>query len=157
MSTEPLPTAEFHAPVFWLATPPEERERDWTLEGDFCRKGDEAFFVRGLLGLPIREEKGRYLDIGVWVSVGREDWERARQVQQSKQHGDLKEIYGFLATELPGYPQSVDLKAALDFRSGRGLQPLVVLEPTDHPLARAQREGISRDAAEAWLKEAAAN
>ena len=152
MSTEPLPTADFHAPVFWLATPPEERERDWTLEGDFCRKGDEAFFVRGLLGLPLSDEKGRWLDIGVWLSVGRQDYDRAREVQKTGQRGDLKEIYGFLASELPGYPGSVDLKALLDFGAGRALQPLVLLEPTDHPLARAQREGITRTEAEAWIE-----
>lgn len=151
MSTEPLPTAEFHAPVFWLATPPEAREREWTLEGDFCRKGDEAFFVRGLLGLPIKEEKGRYLDIGVWVTVGREDWERARAVQQTGERGDLKEIYGFLASDLPGYPNAVDLRGVLDFGAGRVLQPLVLLEPTEHALARAQREGVTRDEAEGWL------
>ncbi|HYE43362.1 MAG TPA: DUF2199 domain-containing protein [Caulobacteraceae bacterium] len=154
-SPDPLPVAEFHAPAFWLATPPGQREREWMLEGDFCRKGDEAWFVRGLLGLPLKGEQHRYLDIAVWVSVGREDYDRAREVQKTGQRGDLEEVYGFLATDISGYPGAVDLKAVLDFSAGRALQPLVLLEPTDHPLAKAQRDGMTRAEAEGWLRSAA--
>ena len=49
-----------------------------------------------------------------------------------------------LSAALRGYPDTENLKTMVHPREP-GLRPLIELEPTDHPLAVEQREGISQD------------
>ena len=52
-------------------------------------------------------------------------------------------MFGCLTTELPIYPVStLSLKTNVRTRPV-GERPLIELEPTDHPLAVEQREGIT--------------
>ena len=52
-------------------------------------------------------------------------------------------MFGWLAVDLPTYePSTLSLKTMVHTRP-LGLRPFVVLEPTDHPLAVEQREGIT--------------
>jgi len=48
---------------------------------------------------------------------------------------------GWLNAELPLYPSTVNLKTKVHLRDD-GVRPSIELEPTDHPLAVEQREGI---------------
>ncbi|WSL64188.1 DUF2199 domain-containing protein [Kitasatospora herbaricolor] len=51
--------------------------------------------------------------------------------------------FGWLSTELPVYAEStLNLKTHVRTRAV-GRRPLIELEPTDHPLAVEQREGIT--------------
>jgi hypothetical protein len=43
---------------------------------------------------------------------------------------------------LPGYPDTVNLKTMVHSREV-GRRPFIELEPTDHPLAVEQRQGIT--------------
>ncbi len=51
-------------------------------------------------------------------------------------------MFGFLSNELRGFPGSLGLKLNVHPRDDRQ-RPWLELEPTDHPLAVAQREGIA--------------
>jgi hypothetical protein len=52
-------------------------------------------------------------------------------------------MFGWLMAALPTYePSTLSLKTMVHTRP-LGLRPLVELEPTDHPLAVEQREGIT--------------
>ena len=52
-------------------------------------------------------------------------------------------MFGWLMADLPTYePTTLNLKTMVQTRP-LGLRPLVELEPTDHPLAVEQREGIT--------------
>jgi hypothetical protein len=58
-------------------------------------------------------------------------------------HADAPPMFGWLSTELPIYqPSTLNLKTVVHMQPV-GLRPLVELEPTEHPLAVEQREGIS--------------
>ena len=50
--------------------------------------------------------------------------------------------FGWLSTALPGYPSTLNLKTNVHTRQV-GRRPRVELEPTDHPLAVEQRQGIT--------------
>jgi len=50
--------------------------------------------------------------------------------------------FGWFSTSLPGYPETLNLKTNVYTRPV-GQRPLIKLEPTDHPLAVEQQEGIT--------------
>ena len=52
--------------------------------------------------------------------------------------------FGWFSNRLKGYPETLNLKCQVRPRSGRQ-RPLIELEPTDHPLAVEQRDGITLD------------
>jgi hypothetical protein len=51
-------------------------------------------------------------------------------------------IAGELCNEIDGYPGSNGLRCSVRLQSNN-LRPLIVLEPTSHPLAVEQRQGIT--------------
>ena len=55
---------------------------------------------------------------------------------------DEPAYFGWLSNSLPDYPETLSLKTSVHTRD-LGLRPLIELEPTDHPLAVEQREGIT--------------
>jgi hypothetical protein len=55
---------------------------------------------------------------------------------------DEPPYFGWLANKLPGYPDTLNLKASVHSNNVK-LRPHITLEPTDHPLALEQRNGIS--------------
>ncbi|WP_018084189.1 DUF2199 domain-containing protein [Asticcacaulis benevestitus] len=50
--------------------------------------------------------------------------------------------FGWLSTSLPTYPETMNLKLNVHMRAP-GSTPIFELEPTDHPLALDQRNGVS--------------
>jgi len=56
--------------------------------------------------------------------------------------------FGWLASRLPHYPDTLNLKTMVVARSA-GLRPLLELEPGGHPLAVDQRDGLTSHAAQA--------
>lgn len=54
----------------------------------------------------------------------------------------LEPMFGWLATSLPCYPETINLKTMVHTRRIE-IRPYIELEPTDHPLAVEQRVGIS--------------
>ena len=50
--------------------------------------------------------------------------------------------FGWLSTSIPGYPDTLNLKTHVHTRA-IGIRPFIELEPTNHPLAIEQREGIT--------------
>lgn len=102
--------------------------------------GEEAWFVRGNIEIPV--EDGGSLTYTVWVSLSRENFERLHDLWASPERLEEPAHFGWLSVALPGYPSTVNPKTNLHQRPP-GERPFVELEPTDHPLAVEQREGIS--------------
>jgi hypothetical protein len=61
-------------------------------------------------------------------------------------------MFGWFSNQVPGYPDTLNLKCDVSPRDD-GMRPLITLEPTDHPLAVQQREGISFESAVAYAHE----
>ncbi|GGK58823.1 hypothetical protein GCM10011591_33800 [Nocardia camponoti] len=121
------------------------------LTSDQCVIGDEHFFLRGRLLLPIVDSDDVF-DWGVWVSASRASFVRADDMWSNPARVDDDPIGGYLANILPTYePSTLNLRARLHAQPV-GQRPLVELEPTDHPLAVEQREGISASRIQALVE-----
>jgi hypothetical protein len=112
------------------------------LGGEQCIIKGESFFIRGLIRLPVRDADQDF-EWGVWVSLSRENFERAGELWETEGRESEPPYFGWLSTELEMYsPSTLSLKTYVHTQPV-GLRPLVELEPTDHPLALEQRDGIT--------------
>jgi len=117
----------------------EERERRIELTSETCVIDDEDFFIRGVIEIPVHDHP-RAFGFGVWISQKRENFEA---YQDDPDASGIGPFFGWLSTHIAFYPEETFLlKTRAHFRGG-GLRPLIELEPTDHPLAVDQREGIT--------------
>ena len=142
---EGLPDLAFDRPAYAHDVPEEERaERVW-LDDDLCVIDEEYYFIRGLIEIPVHGQDETF-GIGAWVS------QKPENFHTYVEHFDSAEIgpfFGWLSNEFAfGGEPTLNLKTRAHFRGGV-LRPSIELEATDHPLAVAQREGISLD--EAWM------
>jgi hypothetical protein len=131
----------FGAPVHWDAIPKQQRAECGFLGEELCMVDGRHYFVRARIVLPIRDAPGEF-EWGVWVSLSRPNWERAREVWQQAGRESEPPYFGWLSNEPPGYPSTLNLKTLVHTRP-IGERPTVELEPTDHPLAVEQRQGIT--------------
>jgi hypothetical protein len=127
------------APAYWRAEQASDPESE--LGTDQCVIGGEHFFVRGLITIPVRDAEDDFA-WGVWVSLSEqsfvqmsEDWTRPGREQ-------VGPVFAWLATNLPVYDEPTLTLATNVHTQPLGVRPLVELQPTDHPLARQQREGV---------------
>jgi hypothetical protein len=138
-----LPDIGSDYPSIYLQIPEGERKRRAQLTTDTCVIDDTDFLIRGVIEVPIRDHAERF-GFGVWVSQKRESFLTYQNEPDSTAIGPF---FGWLCTRIAYYPvETLTLKAMAHFR-GHGLRPLIELEPTDHPLAIDQREGITLDTA----------
>ncbi len=78
----------------------------------------------------------------VWVSLSDRNFERTCELWEQNGRESEPPYFGWLSTALPGYPETVNLRTMVQTRE-LGRRPSVELEPSDHPLAVEQREGIT--------------
>lgn len=114
---------------------------DSELSSDQCVIQGQAFFMRGTIEIPVTD-LGETLSWGVWVSLSPEKYARAGELWETPGRENEPPYFGWLSTALPTYPPTINLKTNLHIRPV-GQRPLIELEPTDHPLAVEQRNGIT--------------
>ena len=78
----------------------------------------------------------------VWVLLSQANLDRAVRLWNDARRAEQPPYFGWLSTTLTGYPETVNLATNVHTRAV-GLRPSVELEPTNHPLAVEQREGIT--------------
>ena len=94
--------------------------------------------------IPVRGAPGPLI-YGVWTSLSDNSFRRARELAAGAPlPPDEPPWFGWFANSLDGYPETLLLKARVQARPG-GMRPTIELEPTDHPLAVEQREGITAE------------
>jgi hypothetical protein len=136
---EDLPDIAAAKPDHYFDVPERERKRRVKLTSDTCIIDDRDYFIRGVIEIPVHEQTQPF-GFGVWVSQKKENLFKYLANFDSAQIGPFS---GWLCTRIKFYPQdTLGLKTRAHFRSGN-LRPLIELEPTDHPLAVDQRDGIS--------------
>ena len=90
----------------------------------------------------------------MWSSLSEENFVRALDLWHAESRVKEPPYSGGLATRLPVYPETLELKVRIHSREV-GKRPRIELEPTDHPLAIEQRDGITlarvREIAQALL------
>ncbi|MFF7588407.1 DUF2199 domain-containing protein [Kitasatospora purpeofusca] len=125
-------------------TPPPTVTPDSELTPNQCVIKGREFYVHGLIEIPVRDT-GETFSWGVWVSLGEPNFARAHDLWEDPAREQEPPYFGWLVTELPVYPQSTLLLKTHVLTRAVGLRPLIELEPTDHPLAVEQREGITAE------------
>ena len=138
-----MPSFGFGFPIQLMDVPEAEREERVFLTEDTCVIDDQHFFVRGCLEIPIIGSNDPYV-WGLWVSLSEKNFFRFQEllgVDKRSQHGPY---FGWLASPPRPYPDSLNLKTRVHLRD-HGLRPLIELEPTEHPLAVEQRQGITQE------------
>jgi hypothetical protein len=129
------------APDYW--TDDLAEDADSGLSSDQCVIKGEWFFVHGLIQIPVLDT-GENFSWGVWVSLSEENYQRMADLWETPGRESEPPYFGWLSTHLPIYSlTTLNLKTHVHTRA-IGERPLIELEPTDHPLAVEQRDGITR-------------
>ena len=130
----------FKRPDHWLALSEEQRQ-EGKANDDLCETPDGHFFVRAVLLLPIVDGPEKTFEFGVWSTLAEQNFRRYCDSFDDDDQSKLGPMFGYLANEIRQFPGSLYLKASLHPQDARQ-RPVMELEPTDHPLPRAQAAGI---------------
>jgi hypothetical protein len=136
-----MPTFGSPVPLSYYEVPKEEREKRCDLGSDDCVIDEEFFFVRGCLEIPVIGEKDPF-SWGAWVSLSEASYLEWVKCYESDKRSHIGPFFGWLNAWLKPYPDTVNLKTMVHLRDN-GIRPFIELEPTDHPLAVEQRDGIT--------------
>ena len=128
-----------------MAIPETERDARVALSADDCVIDNREFYLKGLIELPVAGAAEPFV-WGVWLSVSEESYARFAELFSDPGRRAGEAFFGWLCNSVPGYPETQLLKTQLHVRE-YPMRPWVELEPTDHPLAIDQRQGLSRDRA----------
>ncbi|OYP38263.1 DUF2199 domain-containing protein [Rhodopirellula sp. MGV] len=128
------------APLMWSQIPEDKRQSRCELSEDLCVIDDTHRFIRGCLELPVLDSNQPFV-WEVWCSLSDSSFRDCIERWDQEGRKNAPPYFGWLSTALPLYPSTVNLKTHVHTRA-LGLRPRVELEPTDHPPAIEQREGI---------------
>jgi hypothetical protein len=131
------------APSAYYSIPEAEREARCELTEDLCMIDDREFYIRGCLEIPVVDGPQPFV-WGVWTSLSQQSFKKMFEIWETPGRESEPPFFGWLCTSLPLYPETQLLKANVHTRPV-GQRPFVELEPTDHPLAIEQRNGITMD------------
>lgn len=140
---EGMPSFGADEPLYAHSIPEAERGARCTLTSDTCVIDGEHFFVRGCLEIPVANASNPFVWI-VWVSLSKPNFDRFNACYEEPKRSHIGPFFGWLSAELPLYPSTENLKTMAHLRDN-GVRPFIELEPTDHPLAVEQRNGITAD------------
>jgi hypothetical protein len=138
---EGMPSFGADAPLYLNSIPEVDRDKRCSLTSDTCVVDDSYFFVHGRLEIPVLGDPEPFA-WGVWVSLSKSNFDLFNAYFEEPKRSHIGPFFGWLSAELPLYPSTQSLKTNVHLRDN-GLRPMVELEPTDHPLAVEQRNGIS--------------
>ncbi|MCQ3937427.1 MAG: DUF2199 domain-containing protein [Chloroflexi bacterium] len=129
------------APAYWYGIPEFERNKRALLSSDQCEIDNQYFFIVGNIDIPIIGTE-QVFSWSVWISLSDSSYKRVSELWNTVGREKEPPYFGWLSTSLPIYPDTINLKTMLHTRPV-GERPYIELEPTDHPLAIEQRNGIS--------------
>jgi hypothetical protein len=135
-----MPSFGAKAPLSYYAVPESDRDIRCALGSDDCVIDEEDFFVRGCIEIPVHGES-EPLSWGVWVSLSESSFKQWLEAFHMTKRSHIGPFFGWLNAWLKPYPETMNLKTRVHLRDD-GIRPFIELEPTDHPLALEQRQGI---------------
>lgn len=127
-------------PAYWYGIPEEERNQRVLCDGELCVIDGQHFFIKGRLRIPLMDCSTPF-EYLVWVSLSEANFKRTIHLWEQPGREAEPAYFGWLSNLLPGYPSTLNLKAAVHTRPV-GERPTIELEPTDHPLAQEQLGGV---------------
>ena len=113
------------------------------LSPDRCIIDDNAFFVRGHIEIPIIDHPEPFA-LSVWCSLSEKSFIHINERWNDNDRDSDEPYFGWLSNSIPIYPETMNLKTHVQSRAV-GKAPIIIVEPTEHPLAVDQRNGISKE------------
>lgn len=135
----------FEFPDYYFEVPSEERDERINFNDDLCVVDDEHFFIRGVIEIPIIDED-TYFGWGVWCSLSEKSFNRILESWDVEHVENESPFFGWLNSTLPEniYPETLNLKTHVYLRD-HNQRPFIDVEPTKHPLAIDQENGITME------------
>jgi hypothetical protein len=115
--------------------------RNYLLE-DFCVIDNKQFFIRCVLEMPVIGSGGTVFSFSTWVSLSAQDFDRYGDSFDSPDQSTLGTLAGKIANRLGAFPDTLELPCAVRPQKGN-LRPLLFIDSEEHPLAKAQKSGIT--------------
>ena len=140
---EGMPGFGASAPLYYYIIPQAERSARSELTTDTCIVDGEHFFVRGCIEIPVHGVNEPFV-WGAWVSLSPRNFHQFVRLLDRKDRSKYGPYFGWLSAHFKVYPDAENLKTNIHLRDDR-IRPFIELEPTNHPLAVEQREGITVD------------
>lgn len=132
------------APAPYFDIPESERDTRVLLSSDQCVIDNEHFFVLGRLEISVLDAPDENLfSWNVWVSLSEKNFNRATELWEVEGRESEPSYFGWLSTSLPCYDENTFLLKTNVHTRPIGERPFIELEPTEHPLAVEQRNGIT--------------
>lgn len=128
-------------PDMWHMVSDEQRARS-EYSSDQCVIDGRYYFIRACIEVPVLDGDGP-LVWGVWVSLSEASFRRTAELWETPGRENESPCFGWLNTQLPGYPLVHQVKTMVHSRPV-GERPWVEVALEDHPVAAAQRQGITR-------------
>src|SRR3954447_6300388 len=138
---EGLPDMAFDAPTQYDQLVPAERQLAKKSD-DICVIGED-FFIRATLPIRIIDSDEEF-NFGCWVSLSKANFARYLDLFDATGGAWESPYFGWLCNRFPWYPDTLHLKTNVHLQP-YPRRPWIELEPTDHPLAIHQRDGITRE------------
>jgi hypothetical protein len=141
----------FAAPHYWSKSLEEDPES--YLTPDFCVIKNVAFFVRGVVEIPVvgLNEPFRW---GAWTSLSRANFEKILHLWHDDRLLTEPPFFGWFSNSIKLYPETLNLKTNLISKDIKH-RPSIILEVAQHLLSIEQRTGITidrvRQIAESWM------
>ena len=136
-----MPTFGADKPLSYFAVPQDERDTRCDVGSDDCVIDGDSFFVRGCIEIPVHGYSVPFV-WGVWASLSKDSFNTWVSAFGKQKRSHIGPFFGWLNAWLKPYPDTVNLKTKVHLRDD-GIRPFIELEPTEHPLAVEQRNGIS--------------
>lgn len=134
------------APTLYQQLSAKERADRAFLSTDQCIVDDEHHFMRAELTIPIIGSELSFVWL-VWVSQSHDNFFKLADQWEMTGRETEPPTFGWLSSSLPLYPETLNMKTMLHQRQV-GIRPYVEIEPSEHPLAVEQKNGITMQTAE---------
>ncbi|HEY0116977.1 MAG TPA: DUF2199 domain-containing protein [Allosphingosinicella sp.] len=136
------------APDYWKGARDYEPNGALRTEGnflseDFCVLDGEHFFVRCVFEIPVHDLPGRFA-FGVWSTLSRRNFDNYLAGFDDNAYPDPGPWSSWFSTRLATFPDTAGQLCWMTPRGGRQ-RPVLALDDDGHPLALAQREGITAE------------
>ena len=143
-----LPEVGFELPDVCVQVPSGDRGERLRSGSDLCVLDGQHHFVRAVLPVPMLDDAGERIEEeycwGVWTSLSPANFERYERLFGEDPPEDEGPYFGWLCNDVPGYDFPAHLRLHVHLQAG-DQRPRLELEPSDHPLALHQRDGIPLD------------
>lgn len=136
------------APDFWEGPEDYEPNSSLRMEGDFlsedfCVLRGEHYFVRCVFDIPVHGMEEKF-GFGLWSTLSRWNFDLYVDGFDDGRYEDLGPWTGWFSNRIATFEDTLNQACWVHPQLDRQ-RPVISLEDDDHPLAIAQREGISAE------------